>query len=107
MKRLILICIAIPCLITTVAFGADRQVTVTRVEQEVQPPALAPQGAAGVCVMGNTNAAAYAITDWVWGAESYKYMLEIAGNKANSRAGVHRCTILVSYIWLGRGVGRR
>lgn len=61
----ILLCLVL----TTAAAAADRTVTITPLEQPSGPAGLAAP--AGVCVFGNTNAPAYAITDWIWGAESY------------------------------------
>ena len=58
------------CLATAAgALAADRAVTVAPIDG----PLLAIDQAApnGVCVYGNDNAVAYAITDWIWGQESY------------------------------------
>lgn len=57
---------------TAWAAPADREVEVTPLSD--LPTQINPAGAAGICVFGNGNPAAYAITDWIWGAESYKYL---------------------------------
>lgn len=56
--------------------AADRQAIVTPVTGDpiAVNPSLAPLGADGVCQMGNLNPIAFALTDWIWGAEIYKYM---------------------------------
>lgn len=75
MKRLLTIAICILCLASlTTAALAERSVVVTPITQEVQPLSVAPNGAAADCAMGNLNPPAYAITDWIWGAESYSYV---------------------------------
>jgi hypothetical protein len=56
-------------------FAGERQVTVTRIDQEVQTLPEA-RGAAGDCLMGNLNAPYYAISGWLLGMESYSYVYE-------------------------------
>ena len=58
------------------AFAADRQVTVTPIDS----PLLSIDQAApnGVCVYGNDAAPGYAITDWIWGQESYATVFNAA-----------------------------
>ena len=74
MKSLSLITILSLCLILVAGTAlAERQVTVTRLAQEAQPLDIT-KDAPAACMMGNLNAPYYAITDWVWGAEAYKYM---------------------------------
>lgn len=53
---------------------ADRDVVVTRVAQDVQS-LNATKAAAADCQLGNTTAY-YAITDWIYGAESYSYVFD-------------------------------
>ena len=68
--------LTVVCLCLALVAGnalAERQVTVTNLTQDVQMYNAAKSAAAD-CAMGNLNAPAYAITDWIWGAESYKYM---------------------------------
>ena len=74
MKSLSLITIICLCLILAAGSAlAERQVTVTRLTQEAQPLDIT-KSTAGDCMMGNLNPIYYAITDWIWGAEAYKYM---------------------------------
>ena len=63
-------------LLAGTAMGMDRQAVVTPVSGDALPvgPGLSPSGADGVCGVGNPNPLAFALTDWVWGAERYKYM---------------------------------
>ena len=77
------------CLCLTLVAGtalADRQVTVTKLAQDVQMY-NASKGAAADCAMGNLNPPAYAIGDWVWGAESYKYMFYANEAQCNCTEG--------------------
>jgi len=62
--------------LASAALAADRTVTVTPVTGPVQN--INPSDAAGVCVYGNNSAPAYAITDWIWGAESYATVFRAA-----------------------------
>jgi len=61
----IILCLAISC----AAYAQDREVIVTPVDGPLLT--VDPAAPAGVCVYGNQTAAAYAITDWIWGQESY------------------------------------
>lgn len=69
MKIAITVTLCLAALMASAALAADRTVTVTPVEGPVQ--SVLPSDAAGVCIFGNHNAAAYAITDFIWGGESY------------------------------------
>ncbi len=72
MRKLILIGLCL--LLAGAAFAADRTVVVTPVTGNIQ--SLNPAGANGVCQLGNLNAPAWAITDWIWGDETYKYIFD-------------------------------
>jgi len=77
MKKLSIVVLSVMCLALMAGTAlADRQVTVTPVTREAIPfnPGINPSGADGVCQMGNLNPFVYAITDWVWGNEKYKYL---------------------------------
>ena len=78
MKKLSFAVLSVLCLalLTGPSFAADRQAIVTPVSGDVTTinPGIQPSGANGACQMGNLNPIAFAITDWVWGAEKYKYM---------------------------------
>ncbi|MEN8006847.1 MAG: hypothetical protein ABFS42_07500 [Candidatus Krumholzibacteriota bacterium] len=78
MKKLSMLVLSVLCLalLTGPSFAADRQAVVTPVSGDAVTvnPVIQPTGANGVCQMGNLNPLAFAITDWVWGAEKYKYM---------------------------------
>jgi len=91
---LLLLC----CALTAWAGPADRPVNVGPLG-ELQPT-VTPLDAAGVCVMGNTNAAAYAITDWIWGQESYAtvFYADPAGCSAcNEGFTVEGVTMLMNF----------
>ena len=76
MKSLSLITILSICLLLVAGSAlAEREVNVTRVAQDVQE-LNAAKSAAADCSLGNLNPAYYAITDWVWGAESYGYVFD-------------------------------
>ena len=71
MRHLSMLVLLVLCSALTVgAAPADREVVVTPVG-ELQAD-INSQGSTGVCVFGNDNPAAFAITDWIWGQESYK-----------------------------------
>ena len=77
MKKLSIAVLSIMCLALVAGTAlADRQVTVTPVTGDAIPfnMGITPSGADGVCQMGNLNPIAWALTDWVWGAEKYKYL---------------------------------
>ncbi len=61
-------------MVAGMAQAADKTVVVTPVTGDVMN--INQAGANGVCVMGNLNTPAYAISDWVWGAETYKYLFD-------------------------------
>lgn len=61
----IIVCLAL----VSGAAAQQKTVTVTPVEGPVLTTDAA--GPAGVCIYGNDNAPAFAITDWVYGQESY------------------------------------
>jgi hypothetical protein len=74
MTVLIILCLA---LVAGAAFAADRQVVVTPVSGDpvfYSPNALPANPNPVGCQVGNLNPLAFAITDWVWGSEKYKYM---------------------------------
>ncbi|RKZ14006.1 hypothetical protein DRQ50_09650 [bacterium] len=65
----------IACLaLATGALAAERNVTVTPVDGVLNSIDLAAPS--GVCVMGNTNAPAWASGEFIWGAESYAIVFE-------------------------------
>ena len=77
MKKLSIAVLTITCLVLVAGTAlAAREVIVTPVTGDVTQytPGISPSGADGVCQMGNLNPLAFAITDWVWGAEKYKYL---------------------------------
>jgi len=77
MKKLSIAVLSIMCLALLAGTAlADRQVTVTPVTGDAIPfnQGITPAGADGVCTVGNLNPPMWAITDWVWGAEKYKYL---------------------------------
>ena len=78
MKKLSLAVLSVLCLalLAGPSFAADRQAIVTPVSGDVTTinPGIQTSGANGACQMGNLNPIAFAITDWIWGAEKYKYM---------------------------------
>jgi hypothetical protein len=77
MKKLSIAVLSIMCLALLAGTAlADRQVIVTPVTGDAIPfdQGITPAGANGACTVGNLNSLAYAITDWVWGAEKYKYL---------------------------------
>ncbi len=74
MKLLSMLTVICLCLVLVVGLAqAEREVTITKLTQEVRT-LDASKSAAADCAMGNLNSPAYAIGDWIWGAESYKYM---------------------------------
>ena len=74
MKLLSFVTIIALCLTSAAGSAlAERQVTATKLAQDVQTY-NAGKDAAADCIMGNLNAPAFAIGDWVWGAESYYYI---------------------------------
>lgn len=56
------------------ALAQERTVTITPLSGPVLDVDLSAP--AGVCVMGNTNPAAWAIGDWIYGAETYATVFE-------------------------------
>lgn len=72
MRKLILVSLCL--LVAGGALAAEKTVTITPISGN--PISIEQAGAAGVCVMGNLNSPAYTITDWIWGAESYKYLFD-------------------------------
>jgi hypothetical protein len=75
MKYLSTFALLVFCLVlaTGSAVAAEKHAIVTPVSGEAIPinPTLVPTGADGVCGMGNLNPIAFALTDWIWGAEKY------------------------------------
>lgn len=78
MRKLSIAVLSVLCLVlmTGPSFAADRQMTFTPVTGDPATinPGIQTSGANGACQMGNLNPIAFAITDWIWGAEKYKYM---------------------------------
>lgn len=77
MKKLSIAVLTVMCLVLVAGTAlAAREVTVTPVTGDAIPynPGINPSGADGVCEMGNPNALAWAVPDYVWGAEKYKYL---------------------------------
>jgi hypothetical protein len=76
MKRLVMLAALAALLLTAGSALAEREVVVTRLAD--QPTTVRPdfgtQEANPACMVGNLNAAAYSITNWVYGAEKYKYL---------------------------------
>ncbi|MCP4571718.1 MAG: hypothetical protein GY838_05145 [bacterium] len=66
---MLLLCIAL----VGSAVAAEKTVTITPLKGPAQ---MAMQAPAGVCVFGNLNPVAYAIPDYMWGAESYATIFE-------------------------------
>jgi hypothetical protein len=68
--------IMIPCLLLVLLAGGalGRDVVVTRIGDVTATPLHMGEALRGDCLMGNLNPPAYAITDWIWGAEGYKYL---------------------------------
>jgi hypothetical protein len=76
MKSLSMITVLSLCLILVAGTAmAEREVNVTLIAQDVQT-LNAQKSAAADCALGNTNPIAYAITDWIWGAETYGYVFD-------------------------------
>ncbi len=73
MRKLLLVGFCL-LLIAGTAMAADKTVVVTPVTGEVMN--INQAGANGVCVLGNLNNPAYAIQDWIWGQETYKYLFD-------------------------------
>lgn len=78
MKKLSMLTLFVLCLALAAGsvMAAERQAIVTPVSGEPISvnPALVPAGADGACQMGNLNPIAFALTDWIWGAEKYSYL---------------------------------
>ncbi|PIV82183.1 hypothetical protein COW53_00215 [bacterium CG17_big_fil_post_rev_8_21_14_2_50_64_8] len=72
MRTLILTVLCL--LLAGTALAAERTAVATPVTGDAL--SFTPSGAAGVCTMGNLNPPAYYIGDWIWGAESYKYLFD-------------------------------
>ncbi len=69
MRIAIAVVLCLGLVLASAALAADRTVTVTPVTGPVQ--SVVPSDAAGVCTFGNNATPALAITDWIWGGESY------------------------------------
>ena len=79
MKKMTIAVLSVLCLtlMTGPSFAADRQAIVTPVSGDAVSynPTITPSNPNPVgCQVGNLNPIAFAITDWVWGLEKYKYM---------------------------------
>jgi hypothetical protein len=76
MRRLLSCCLALVLVVglVTAVQGApgDREVNAQPLVTMV--PTITPSDAAGACVLGNLNPGYWAIGDWIWGAEKYKYL---------------------------------
>ncbi len=81
------------CLILATSAFAARDVVVTRVG-DVVPAVAGPAGVTTVdCEVGNANPAFWAITDWVWGAESYAFVFNPATQGCGCGAGFEVQTV--------------
>ncbi len=73
MRNLLLLSLCL-LLMAGSAMAAERAVVVTPVSGNVININQSTANAA--CVMGNLNTPVYAITDWIWGNETYKYLFD-------------------------------
>ncbi len=73
MRKLFLLSVCL-LLVAGTAMAAEKTVVVTPVTGEIMN--ISQAGASGACQVGNLNAPAYAITDWIWGQETYKYLFD-------------------------------
>ena len=73
MKKLLIFVAMILCIALAGSVLAAKEVKMTRLDDAVVENLATSRGD---CVVGNMNPTAYAITDWVWGLEGYKYLFD-------------------------------
>ena len=77
MKFLSMLLLISFCLVAVaVAAPAEREVKVQRLDNPVQRLSAAPAKDASACMLGNLNDPVYAISDWIWGGETYYTMFD-------------------------------
>ncbi len=77
MKKLSIAVLLVMCLSLVAGTAlADRQVTITPLTGDAIPysQGISPSGTDGDCQMGNLNPPYWALGDFIWGAEKYKYL---------------------------------